>query len=182
MTEENLSYDRIPTEIVFKDKKHSSGCLRDGKIILYISSKLKPEKRQEHINVLTERLIKQYQQAQENQRVYSNDTHNYTEIKDNQGLEKLVREINSTHFNFNVNKIAFHQQNSIWGSCSIREKNIFISHRLKGAPFELLEYVIIHELAHLAVPNHSRNFWALVEKACPNYREIRKRLQLYGAL
>jgi predicted metal-dependent hydrolase len=191
-------------EIIYKDKKHSSGRICEGKIILYISSRLKPHKQQDHIDILTLRLLEQYRKAQAlrsnyhlengakqgtnqgeiqvNNQTRGNTKDEWEPVTENIQLEALVHQLNKRYFNFEVNKIAFHMQRSIWGSCSIREKNIYISHRLKGAPRELLEYVIIHELAHLKVPNHGKKFWELVEKACPDYLEIRKRLQLFGAL
>ncbi len=49
-----------------------------------------------------------------------------------------------------------------FGSCNSRLKNIWISARLAATPPAVLDYVIIHELAHLLVPSHSQKFWALV--------------------
>lgn len=68
-----------------------------------------------------------------------------------------------------------------WGSCSIR-KNLSFNFQLIGLPEELAEYVIIHELAHLADFSHSRNFWSIVASACPDYAERRKSLKRYAPL
>ncbi|MCL2671782.1 MAG: M48 family metallopeptidase [Clostridiales bacterium] len=62
-----------------------------------------------------------------------------------------------------------------WGSCS-NQKNLNFSWRLLRFPDEVIDYVIIHELAHLSEMNHSLQFWALVEAVLPNYKELRKRL------
>jgi predicted metal-dependent hydrolase len=49
-----------------------------------------------------------------------------------------------------------------WGSCSSSDQSIRLSHRLQGMPTYVVDYVLVHELAHLIEPNHSRAFWALV--------------------
>jgi predicted metal-dependent hydrolase len=50
-----------------------------------------------------------------------------------------------------------------WGSCSSGDRSIRLSHRLKGMPEYVVDYVLIHELGHLIEPNHSKKFWALVD-------------------
>ena len=85
-------------------------------------------------------------------------------------LKKKIRELNEKYFNKEINKIAFRHSKSRWGSCSSRG-NITISTRLLFAPDDVIEYVCIHEIAHLVEHNHSDRFWALVEKAVPDYKE-----------
>jgi len=51
-----------------------------------------------------------------------------------------------------------------WGSCTPADGTIRISSRLAKEPGWVLDYVIVHELAHLAVPGHNRDFWALVSR------------------
>lgn len=50
-----------------------------------------------------------------------------------------------------------------WGSCSSGDRSIRLSDRLKGMPEYVVDYVLLHELAHLIEPNHSARFWALVD-------------------
>ena len=59
---------------------------------------------------------------------------------------------------------------SSWGTCS-SSKNINLSTRLLFAPDGVIEYVCIHELAHMLEMNHSERFWNLVERAMPDYKE-----------
>lgn len=54
-------------------------------------------------------------------------------------------------------------QNKRWGSCSVAERAIRISTRVKGLPTWVLDYVLLHELAHLLQPGHGPQFWALLD-------------------
>lgn len=62
-----------------------------------------------------------------------------------------------------------------WGSCNSRGE-VRLAWRLVKAPAELVDYVVCHELAHLRHMNHSRAFWAEVERQCPGHRALRERL------
>ncbi|MCL2299342.1 MAG: M48 family metallopeptidase [Firmicutes bacterium] len=63
-----------------------------------------------------------------------------------------------------------------WGSCSGRG-NLNFSWRLMLADDGAIDYVVVHELAHLREMNHSSRFWAVVEAAMPDYRQRRLRLK-----
>lgn len=54
-------------------------------------------------------------------------------------------------------------QNSRWGSCTVDDATIRLSTRLQGLPEWVIDYVLLHELAHLLVPGHGAEFWALLE-------------------
>jgi hypothetical protein len=55
-------------------------------------------------------------------------------------------------------------QQSLWGSCTLDSGDIRVSDRLAGFPPWVIDYVLVHELAHLVVGNHSEQFWALVNR------------------
>src|SRR5262252_6119464 len=76
-------------------------------------------------------------------------------------------------------RIAIRDQRTRWGSCSSRGTLSF-NWRLVLAPFEVLDYVVVHELCHLRVPNHSRRFWDLVGERRPAWREQREWLTRHG--
>jgi predicted metal-dependent hydrolase len=76
-------------------------------------------------------------------------------------------------------RIAIRDQRTRWGSCSARGTLSF-NWRLVLAPESVLEYVVVHELCHLAEPNHSPRFWALLEAARPGYRVEKDWLRRHG--
>lgn len=50
-----------------------------------------------------------------------------------------------------------------WGSCTVEDRAIRVSDRVRGMPEYVLDYVLLHELSHLIVPGHGADFWALLE-------------------
>lgn len=82
-------------------------------------------------------------------------------------------------YNFKVNKIRISKANTRWGSCSIK-KNININWKLIMADINIIDYVIIHELSHTIEHNHSKNFWKIVEKIIPDYKQKRIWLRKNG--
>lgn len=80
--------------------------------------------------------------------------------------------------------IRMRNQRTRWGSCS-RRGGLSFNCRLVMAPAEVLDYVVIHELAHIVHPNHSVDFWMLVQRHCPSYpahkRWLRRHAGILGA-
>lgn len=73
-------------------------------------------------------------------------------------------------------RITIREQKTRWGSCSSKGNLNFNWKLILLAP-ELLDYVVVHELAHRREMNHSKNFWKIVEAELPDYRERRRRLK-----
>ncbi len=73
-------------------------------------------------------------------------------------------------------RITIREQKTRWGSCSSKG-NLNFNWKLVLLAPELLDYVVVHELAHRREMNHSKNFWKIVEAELPDYRERRRRLK-----
>ncbi|MBQ4493467.1 MAG: M48 family metallopeptidase [Elusimicrobiaceae bacterium] len=71
------------------------------------------------------------------------------------------------------NNIVIKDQKTLWGSCS-QKKNLNFSYRLIKMPLSIIDYLIVHELAHLIHFDHSPEFWACVGGYVPGYKEARK--------
>ncbi len=73
-------------------------------------------------------------------------------------------------------RVTLREQKTRWGSCSSKG-NLNFNWKLILLPPELLDYVVVHELAHRKEMNHSAAFWKVVEEVLPDYRERRKALK-----
>lgn len=73
--------------------------------------------------------------------------------------------------------LKIRKMTSRWGVCNIKNKNVTLNLELSKYDIEALNYVIVHELSHFIHPNHSKEFWSLVYKYYPNYKEVRKYLK-----
>ncbi len=76
----------------------------------------------------------------------------------------------------NFARVTVRDQKSRWGSCSSKG-NLNFNYRLYYLPQELMDYVVVHELAHRIHMNHSREFWEVVAKYDADYKEHRKRIK-----
>lgn len=90
-------------------------------------------------------------------------------------FEPLVQRLASEHV-FSYGKIAVRFQRRRWGSCS-RTKNLSLNAQLLFLSPDEVRYILIHELCHTRVMDHSPRFWREVAKYCPDYGQIRARLR-----
>lgn len=82
-------------------------------------------------------------------------------------LLEITNDLNRKYFDgkLEVKSIAYSgEQDKMYGVCYHKRKEIWISYRLKEMPDWVRNYVIVHELAHLLQPNHSADFWNLVNR------------------
>lgn len=82
--------------------------------------------------------------------------------------------------NVTYNRISIREQKTRWGSCS-SAGNLNFNWRLIFAPESVLDYVVVHELAHRREMNHSAAFYAIVENVLPDYKASQKWLRENGA-
>lgn len=75
--------------------------------------------------------------------------------------------------------VAIKSYQSRWGSCH-HDGRIYFNWRLIMAPDWVIDYVVVHELCHLIHPNHSRQFWALVQSMYPTHKSAKSWLQING--
>ncbi|HEY9070928.1 MAG TPA: M48 family metallopeptidase [Candidatus Ozemobacteraceae bacterium] len=94
-------------------------------------------------------------------------------------LGERVRDVCDRH-GLRIGTIAIKDTRSRWGSCSIR-RNLNFNWRLIMAPPWVIEYLVVHETAHLDEMNHSDRFWRLVAQRCPDYRSHEAWLKTCGA-
>jgi predicted metal-dependent hydrolase len=82
-------------------------------------------------------------------------------------------------YGFTPGQVKISSAKTRWGSCS-PNGSLNFTWRLVMAPLEVIDYVVLHELAHLRIKNHSPKFWRAVEEICPDYKKKRKWLRENG--
>lgn len=76
-----------------------------------------------------------------------------------------------------VPNLKIRKMTSRWGVCNIKNHNVTLNYHLSKYDMCCLDYVIVHELSHFIHPNHSSDFWSLVGKYYPKYKNVRKMLK-----
>jgi hypothetical protein len=144
-------------KIIFEDRVSQAGrLLANGVIELKLSTKVDAAARYKSAKTLLSRVVGQ----------------DFLPV-----MIQRVLDLNQQHFQKSINSVNLKYNASNWGSCS-GKANLNFSTRLLFAPQEVIDYVIIHELAHLTEMNHSDRFWNLVEKAMPDYVQHERWLKL----
>jgi len=82
-------------------------------------------------------------------------------------------------YNLKYKKLFLKNLKSRWGSCS-SQNNINLNIHLAKLPEELIDYVILHELAHIKEKNHGKEFWGFLEKLSPHAKQLDKKLKKFS--
>lgn len=98
-------------------------------------------------------------------------------LRTHEDIRQMVRQW-STRMQVQPRHIVFRNMHRKWGSCS-SHGNITLNTALCTIPDDLVEYVVVHELAHLRIFNHSPEFWALLGHYLPDYDSRKTRLDEY---
>ena len=80
-----------------------------------------------------------------------------------------------------VNKVYVKNQRTRWASCSSNH-NLNFNLMLIALPEHLIEYIVVHELSHLKLRDHTKKFWRLVKEFCPQYKEHKQELKTYSLM
>ncbi len=92
-----------------------------------------------------------------------------------------VTEEQAARMGTSYKSVSITKARSRWGSCSV-ENALRYTFRLLYCPKEVVEYVVVHELAHTRHKNHSKAFWSEVESFVPDWKARRQWLKLHGIL
>lgn len=202
-----LDYKEYPIEIIRKNNKNTYLRVKDGKIIVttnYLTSLTTINKLIKNNTTFIDKALNKNNQKKEDDSfklfgnsydiIYGfNDTeidNNKIYTKDNKSLNKYLSKyiyniyeerINYYYSLFEENipipNLKIRKMTSRWGVCNIKNHNVTLNLELSKYNIECLNYVIVHELSHFIHPNHSKEFWLLVGKYYPNYKNIRKYLR-----
>jgi predicted metal-dependent hydrolase len=98
-----------------------------------------------------------------------------------QAADKVAERVSvrSAQMGLYPKRVFIRNQRTKWGNCSSLG-NVSFNWRLIGAPPEVLDYVVVHELAHLKEMNHSPRFWSLVSVYCPDFMRHKAWLKANG--
>lgn len=149
---------KISTRVL--DIRRSKYLLDTGSIIIMIPKSIDPLKHPKIINKMTIKAI-------------SNSMYAF--------VAGRLNILNNNFFNSEINSIKIKLNKNTWGSLS-PDNAITINMKLLYAPSDILDYVIVHELAHTKIRNHSKRFWKIVGEALPDYKEKRAWLKEHGSL
>lgn len=82
---------------------------------------------------------------------------------------------------FTYNRVSIRKQKTRWGSCS-GNRNISLNIKLAVLPEELIDYVIMHELVHTKVRDHSKKFWTMLDRYTGNAKAVAKELKKHDSI
>ncbi len=201
-----LNNKEYPIEIIRKNNKNTYLRVKDSKIIVttnYLTSLTTINKLiKNNTTFINKQLTKEDLKKEEIFKLFGNSYDiiygfKDTEIENNKIYTKDLKTLNKylTKYitniynerldyyyylfeeNIPIPNLKIRKMTSRWGVCNIKNHNVTLNLELSKYNIECLNYVIVHELSHFIHPNHSKDFWLLVSKYYPNYKEIRKHLR-----
>lgn len=168
--DEEISYELYRSKI-----KNIYIYIKGKQVIVKAPNKVKEERILEFLNKKAKWI---YEKLEENKNKPEPIKEKINE-KDIEILQQIVSESISKYskvLHVIPNKVRIRELKYAWGSCS-SNKNISINVLLARKEKQVIEYVVLHEMCHLIHMNHSRDFWNLVEKNMPGYKEYKRKLK-----
>lgn len=165
-------------EVIYSERKTVNISVKNGNVIIKAPKKIKKSELIKIIEKHSAWIEKAVKREEEKRSKYENLTEE--QIK---ALKKSARayltekcEYFARVMGLSYNRITITSAKTRFGACS-SAKNISFSYRLMLYPEPAREYVVVHELAHLKEMNHSKKFYAIIEKYLPDYKERKKLLK-----
>lgn len=159
---------QIQYEIIYSKIKNVYIQIKDGKVLIKVPKRISKkeiekiiEKKSDWIN----KNLEKSNQKQERKPLYTEERFRQIVEENANELIKITGLI--------PNKIRIRNIKYAWGTCSAN-KNITINYNLIKYSKQAIRYVILHELCHLKYMNHSKEFWNLVQKYMPEYKQVKK--------
>ena len=160
--------DNLEYEVKYSKIKNIYIQIKDGKVIVKAPrrvSKKEIEKILEQKSEWIQKAVEKETKKQEKKPLYTKEEFKETVEKN---ANELIKQTGLV-----PNKITIKQIKYAWGSCS-NKKNITINLELIKYSEQAIRYVILHEFCHIKYMNHSKDFWNLVEKYMPDYKQVKK--------
>lgn len=166
-------------EVIYSDRRTLSLSVKDARLIVRAPRRTPKEKIEKaieaHISWIEKHIAKQEEKRQ---------NHPEPSASEEAELRKLAKKIlpyKTARFaklmGLKYGRITITGAKTRFGSCSSKG-NISYSYRLMSYPNEAIDYVVVHELAHLVEMNHSKSFYRIVESVLPDYKERANLLKL----
>ena len=151
VTGAEAEFERIEVRRSARRKKTITAEIVGSALIVSVPERLSRAEEQEWVAKMTTRLAEQRRRDR---------------LNEEGALARRARDLASRYLDgVEFNSISWvNNQRSRWGSCSIAERSIRLSLEVADYPTWVRDYVIVHELAHLLVPDHSERFWRLVDR------------------
>lgn len=154
MNHENVDVGFHSTRVIRSARRRKTVAARvqDGVLTIYVPSRISRDEERDWVERMTARMSKRVHRDQ---------------LNDDADLQRRAARLNRKYFGgeLKYSSIVYvTNQSSKYGSCTPGSRRIRISHRMAAMPSFVLDYIIVHELAHLLEANHGRRFWKLVNR------------------
>ncbi|MGN1298223.1 MAG: M48 family metallopeptidase [Clostridia bacterium] len=173
MQEIEYKGEKIPYTLIKSRIKNMYIHIKDGNVIVKAPNRLKEKYIYDFVNRKAKWIYEKVKESKTNPKIQEK-----IEQEDMERLSKIVEEsVRKYSITLGVapKKVRIKDIKYAWGSCSSK-RNISINMHLAKKEEKVIEYVVLHEICHLVYMNHSKDFWNLVEKHMPRYKEYKKML------